>query len=190
MRRRSRCLAVLACALSLSGCTLVSTSSSPNVVGSSNVPLGLLSPTIPFTVDQQVHWVTRSVYLVNAQGALVAVGRLMTAPPTLTDVLHYLLGGPNATEQSFGITSALPSTMSLNLATPDGRVAKVDVSSVLRQLSPLEQRVAVAQMLFTVAAIGYTRGIEISTNQTPFALTLANGKKVSLVTPADLSALK
>ena len=133
---------------------------------------------------------TRSIYLVNARGSLVAVGRLMTAPPNLTDVLHYLLGGPTPTEESFGVTSDLPSTMTLNLATPDGRIAKVDVSGVLRQLSPLEQRVAVAQMLFSVAAIGYDAGIEISTNQTPFSLTLANGKKVSLVTTADLASLK
>jgi len=189
VRRLARLAVVALAAASLGGCTLVSASSAPTVVNSANVPLELLSPTIPFTLDQQVHFVIRDVYLVNARGTLVAVGRLMPSPPDLNDVLHYLLSGPTPTEQGFGITSAIPATLAVNLATPDGRVAKIDVSSVLRQLSPLEQRVAVAQLLYTVSSIGF-HAVAITTNQSPFTLVLASGRRVRVVTTADLAYLK
>ena len=58
MRSLRRLVVVAACALSLSGCTLVSTSSSPTLVNPNVVPLGLLDPTIPFTDFAQVHFVT------------------------------------------------------------------------------------------------------------------------------------
>ncbi len=192
MKHLRRLFILIICAATLSGCTLVSTSSSPTLVDPNNVPLGLLEPTIPFTDFAQVHFVTRQVYMVDHSQHVIAVGRLVTSPPTLAQVLHYVPLGPTATEQARGITTEIPSTLVVNQAnmpTDDG-IALVDVSTSLPQLSPDARRLAVAQLLFTAVAMGATTGIRISVNQTPFVLPLANGTSVSLITPADLAYLK
>ena len=191
--RSPRLLGVLVvCALSLSGCTLVSTSSSPTLINSNDVPLGLLDPTIPFSDFAQVHFVTRQVYMVDRTEHVIPVGRLVTSPPTLSEVLHYVPLGPTATEQANGVTTQIPSTMVVNQANmpSDDGVALVDVSGGLQQLAPAARRLAVAQLLYTAEAMGAIAGIRISINQTPFSLQLVNGTKVSLITPAELNYLK
>jgi hypothetical protein len=192
MRSVRRLGILLLCALSLSGCTLVSTSPSPTLVNPNDVPLGLLDPTIPFTDFAQVRFVTREIYMVNRSQRVIPVGRLVTSPPTLAEVLHYVPLGPTATEQANRITTQIPSTMVINQANipDDNGIALIDVSAVLKQIPPAARRLAVAQLLFTAEAMGATTGIEISINQTPFALQLANGQYVSLITPADLAYLK
>ncbi|HEY5121584.1 MAG TPA: hypothetical protein VII84_08415 [Acidimicrobiales bacterium] len=192
MRSLRRLGVLVLCALSLSGCTLVSTSSSPTLINSNDVPLGLLDPTIPFTDFAQVRFVTREIFMVDRTEHVIPVGRLVTSPPTLAEVLHFVPLGPTATEQAAGITTQVPSTMVVNQANiPGGNgIALIDVSAVLKQIPTVARRLAVAQLLFTAVAMGATKGIEISINQTPFALQLANGESVSLITPAELAYLK
>jgi hypothetical protein len=192
MRSLRRLGVLVLCALSLSGCTLVSTSSSPTLIDSNNVPLGLLDPTIPFTDFAQVRFVTREIFMVNRSQRVIPVGRLVTSPPTLAEVLHYVPLGPTATEGANGVITQVPSTMVINQANipDDNGIALIDVSAVLKQIPPVARRLAVAQLLFTAEAMGATEGIEISINQTPFTLQLANGQYVSLITPADLAYLK
>lgn len=192
MKSVRRLSVLVACALTLSGCTLVSTSSSPSQVNPNDVPLGLLDPTIPFTDFAQVHFVTREIYMIDRSQHVIPVGRLVTSPPTLSQVLHYVPLGPTAAEQASGITTQIPSTLLVNQANmpADDGIALVDVSTSLQQLAPAARRLAVAQLLFTAVAMGATTGVRISVNQTPFTLQLANGTNVSLVTPAELAYLK
>jgi hypothetical protein len=183
---------LFASALALSGCTLVSTSSSPTLVGSNDVPLGLLEPTIPFTDYARVLWVTRDVYMVNRAQKVMPVKRLMTSPPTLPEVLYYFVLGPTVNEQSQGITTQVPDAhaMVVNSARIRNGVAHVDVSYDLNKIPPVGRRIAVAQFLFTAEAMGAAKGIEISINQTPFSLQLANRKSVTLITPPELAYLE
>lgn len=192
MRRLHRLGMLFASALALSGCTLVSTSSSPTLVGSNDVPLGLLEPTIPFTDYARVLWVTRDVYMVNRAQKVMPVKRLMTSPPTLPEVLYYFVLGPTVNEQSQGITTQVPDAhaMVVNSARIRNGVAHVDVSYDLNKIPPVGRRIAVAQFLFTAEAMGAAKGIEISVNQTPFSLQLANGKSVTLITPPELAYLE
>lgn len=192
MRRLRRLGVLFASALALSGCTLVSTSSSPTLVGSNDVPLGLLDPTIPFTDYARVLWVTRDVYMVNRAQKVMPVKRLMTSPPTLPEVLYYFVLGPTVNEQSQGITTQVPDAhaMVVNSARIRNGVAHVDVSYDLNKIPPVGRRIAVAQFLFTAEAMGAAKGIEISVNQTPFSLQLANGKSVTLITPPELAYLE
>ena len=192
MRRLRRLGVLFASALALSGCTLVSTSSSPTLVGSNDVPLGLLEPTIPFTDYARVLWVTRDVYMVNRAQKVMPVKRLMTSPPTLPEVLYYFVLGPTVNEQSQGITTQVPDAhaMVVNSARIRNGVAHVDVSYDLNKIPPVGRRIAVAQFLFTAEAMGAAKGIEISINQTPFSLQLANRKSVTLITPPELAYLE
>ncbi len=187
-----RVVVLALCAMAFSGCTLVSTSSSPTLVDPNDVPLGLLDPTIPFTDFAQVHFVTRQVYMVDRSQHVVAVDRLVTSPATLSEVLHYVPLGPTAMEQARGITTDLPPTLVVNQANMahDDGVVLIDISSSLQSLPPAARRLAVAQLLFTAQEMGATTGIRLSVNQSPVDLTLANGTNVSLITPADLAALK
>ncbi len=190
MRKLRHLGTVAACALVLSGCNLVSTSSSPTLVNSNNVPLGLLGPTIPFSDYARVLFVTRDIYMVNKSELVVPVPQLVTSPPSLFDLLYYIPVGPTTTEQLKGISSQVPHSLVVNQATILNGVALVDVTNQLTQLPPVARRIAVAQFLFTAVAMGATQGIRISINQTPFSLALANGTSASLITPSDLAYLK
>ncbi len=187
---RLRRLAVMGLsALCLSGCTLVSTSSSPSLINPNNVPLGLLNPTIPFTDYAQVRWVTRDIFLLDHDNQVVPVPRSMTAPPTLAAVFYYETQGPTPIEIANGLTSQV-GTLVVTQANIEDGVALVYVNKALNQLSPAQQRLAAGQLLYTADAMGATRGIEIFIDQTPFTLALRNGEKVQLVTPSDLAYLK
>ena len=192
MRAWRRIGVLVLCALSLSSCTLISTSSTPTLIDSNAVPLGLLDTDIPFTDHAQVHFVTRQIFMVNRSQHVIPVGRLVSAALTLADVLSYVPQGPTATEQANGVTTQVPSTMVINQANiPTGNgIALIDVSTALRRLPPAARRLAVAQLLFTAQTMGAAKGIELSINQTPFQLQLANGLLVSLITPLDLAYLK
>ena len=189
--RALRRAVILACsALCLSGCTLVSTSSSPTLVDAGNVPLGLLDPTIPFTDYAKVRWVSQDIFLLDRTGHILAVPRLMTAPPSLFAVLYYETQGPDPVEQADGITTEVPTTMTVNQATIHDGVALIDVSKPLSQISLDAQRVAVGQLVFAAASMGATKGIRISINQSPYSIRLSTGATVSLITPADVAYLK
>jgi hypothetical protein len=190
MRTWRRLLVILGCSLCLSGCNLVSTSSSPTVIGVGDVPLGLLEPTIPFTDYAQVRWVQHSIFLLDRSGHLVEVSRLMTAPPSLFAVLYYETQGPDPVEMAAGITTQVPTTMTVNQATIHDGVALIDVSKALSQLSLDAQRIAVGQLVFAAASMGATQGVRISINQVPYSLKLASGATVSLITTADVAFLK
>lgn len=185
-----RLFAVAGCALLLSGCTLVSTSSAPTQIAVGDVPLGLLEPTIPFTDYAQVRWVKHDIYLLDRTGHVIAVPRLMTAPPSLFAVLYYETQGPDPVEMADGITTQVPTTMVVNQATVQDEIALIDVSKALSQLAPQAQRTAVGQLVFAAASMGASQGIRISIDQIPYSLKLASGVSVSLITPADVAYLK
>ncbi|MBW4029132.1 MAG: hypothetical protein HIU57_00450 [Acidobacteria bacterium] len=185
-----RAFVIVCCALCLSSCTLVSTSSSPSLIGAAAVPLGLLQPTIPFTDYAQVRWVTRSIFLIDRAEHIVAVARLMTAPASLFALLYYETQGPDPIELANGITTQVPTTMVVNQATIHDGVALIDVSKALTQISLDAQRVAVGQLVFAAASMGATRGIRISINQSPYTLKLPTGALATLITPADVAYLK
>ena len=190
MRGIRRVAILVVSALCLSGCTLVSTSSSPSLVDPATVPLGLLGLTIPFTPYAQVRWVTRDIYLIAPGQRIVAIPRSMTAPPTLAAVLYYETQGPTPTEMAAGLTSQVPSNLVINQADIQGHVASIDVSKVFNQISTANRRIAVGQLVFAAAAMGATKGIQISVEGLPFTLTLASGAKVKVITPALMAYLK
>ena len=125
--RAWRRLGVLAlCAVAFSGCTLVSTTSTPTLIDSNAVPLGLLDSTIPFTDYAQVHFVTREIFMVNRSQHVIPVGRLVTSPPSLAEVLYYVPLGPTANEQANGLTTEAPK-MVVNLANIPNNNGRVGV---------------------------------------------------------------
>ena len=74
-------LALVLCALALSGCTLVPTSGNPVDLRRTQVKFGLLDPTIPGTNGATVHFVTQPVYVVDATGHLTPSSRIVPPRP-------------------------------------------------------------------------------------------------------------
>jgi sporulation and spore germination protein len=188
---RARALLVLAAAsLALAGCTLVPTGSSPGRVERSDVPFGLLDPTIPATNGGRVVFVTQPVYVVDATGQhLAPSSRIVPSPPTLASVLKELLLGPTSIEAFAGYTSALPKGLVLLAATTKRGVGTIALSKPLSSLPHEQEVLAVGQLALTAHAVGATNGVEVTVGGVPETLPLPSGKTVTRVTAADEAAL-
>ena len=97
----------------------------------------------PATVYEPVE-----LYFISANRA-VSTARLLVSPATPTQVLATLLEGISGEEASTGLRSALPSRFAATVETRRG-VALISASApFLSELSPTDQRLAIAQIVLT-----------------------------------------
>jgi spore germination protein GerM len=89
-----------------------------------------------------------------------------------------------------GITTQVPSNLVINQANIQGHIALIDVSKELLQISLADRRIAVGQLVYAAAAMGATKGIQLSIEGAPFSLKLPTGATVRVITPAEMSFLK
>ncbi len=188
MRARVAILLV-ACALALSGCTLVPTNGNPVDLTRSQVKFELLDPTIPGTNGATVHFATQPVYVVDATGHLTPSSRIVPSPPNLEAVLRELALGPTLIESSAGFTTALPRDLVILQATIRADVATVALAKPLSALSPAEEILAVGQLVFTARAVGASAGMEVTVGGVPEHLRLPGGGTKVLVTEKDYASL-
>jgi sporulation and spore germination protein len=182
--------ALLVAALALSGCTLVPTDESPNVLSHSAVKFGLLDPTIPNTNGARVRFITQPVYVVDATGHLTPSSRIVPSPATLDSVLRELVLGPTTIETLAGYTSALPRDLVILQATiSKSGLATVALAKPLSSLSPAQEILAVGQLVFTARQVGATAGLEVTVGGVPEKLRLPDGATAVKVTEADYVSL-
>ncbi|MGH9019753.1 MAG: GerMN domain-containing protein [Acidimicrobiales bacterium] len=187
---RWRALALIGAALALSGCTLVTTGSTPAVVQRSDVPFGLLKATIPGTNGGRVRFVTQPIYVVDATGHhLAPTSRIVPSPPTLDSVLHELILGPTAIEASAGYTSAVPKDLVILQATLKHGVAVVALAKPLSSLSRTTEVLALGQLVFTARAVGAVNGVQVTVAGIPEKLLLPSGATTVTATGADERSL-
>ena len=85
--------------------------------------------------------------------------------PDLTPVLRALFDGPNTSESSGDLTSAIPTALDLNEeARQTGRTWIVDVNDGLDQLDAVDLRTALAQIVTTATAIDDVDEVQIRVN--------------------------
>ena len=186
----TRSMATLALAsIVLSGCSLVSTTSSPILVNPHQVPFGLLGETIPGTLNGRVRFVTQPVYIVDATGHLTPSSRIVPAPPTLASVLRELIIGPTAIETSTGYSSALPSGLVVVEASVRHHVGYIDLARPLTRLARHEEILAIGQLVLTSYSVGATRGIEISVAGVAQLSVVPHGAPTTLVNVGDYQNL-
>jgi hypothetical protein len=194
MRRLRVLLGLILGAVALSGCTLVSTSSSPQVIAPQYVPFCLRCQTIPGTNKGSVRFISQPVYIVDATGHLAPSSRIVPSPPELESVLRQLIIGPTKIESFAGYTSALPKSLILLTANFRGDIGYIDLATPLSKLAHGQETLAVGQMVLTARDVGYTlgihvKGIEITVAGVIQDLPIPSGLQAHLVTPEDFQHL-
>lgn len=194
MTRLRKLLGLVLGALALAGCTLVPTTSSPQLIGARHVPFGLLNRTIPGTNNRQVRFITQPVFIVDPTGHLAPSSRIVPAPPVLASVLRQLIIGPTKIESFAGYTSALPKNLVLLSASFRGRIAYIDLATTLDKLPRGQQVLAIGQLVLTARDVGVTlgvavTGIEITVAGVVQRSPLPDGSSATFVTTGDFQRL-
>jgi spore germination protein GerM len=142
--------------LATSGCG-IQQDDQARTLPSDKVPFGLLATSTTTTTTAperpEAETVPTFIYLVdNETGQLVEVRRSVPAPPSVRDALQELLAGPTEEELSRGLRSNIASTTELlGIIGPDQGVVTIDLSD-LTGTAGQGQRLALAQIVFTVTA--------------------------------------
>jgi spore germination protein GerM len=182
-RRKFQWLLLLLAGALASSCG-VPTGGAPAKIPSAQVPYGLLSPQAPTTtttVSPSAYSVPVTVYFVaSTRQVLIAAGRSVAPPATLTSVIDALLGGPTALESDRNITTAIANGTRLLSAVVSGGVTTLDFNRTFGQISGTQQVQAVAQIVYTVTSqLGPDVGVQFDITGAPTAVPIGSGAQVS-----------
>ena len=84
-----------------------------------------------------------------SDGRLVATTQSIVSPATISQVLAALLAGPPTGDNGLGLRSALPNELNAEINVSKG-VAQINtIAELLTELSPIDQRLAIAQLVLT-----------------------------------------
>jgi len=135
----------------------------PRALPTDDVPFELLAPDTTEAPTSVLVAVSAEVpiYLVGAEG-LVAVKRLVEAPPSLLRVIEALLAGPNADEAAAGMRSAIASGTRVHSVRTQSGVATVDLSAEFGSIVGLDQILAVGQLVLTTTEALGVVGVKLS----------------------------
>jgi spore germination protein GerM len=155
MVTRPRLVALLVVlGLAGAGCG-IPTQQGPNTILPNQVPFGLLSSEPPSTTTTQPRLsslVPVKIYLLTRDQQLTAVERYVFSPAPLNSVLAALVSGPTASDSSSGLTSAVPSDVTILGAQLVGSSVTVNLSSSYSSVTGASAEQAAAQIVATVVA--------------------------------------
>jgi Sporulation and spore germination len=182
MRRHTlRALMLGAAGLVAAGCA-VPTQQGPSTIAASHVPFGLLNPTLPTTTTTQPRLSSQvqvKIFLIGPDEALEAVERVVLIPAPLTSVITSMLAGPSQLEASQGVTTAIPNNVTVLSASTAGTVVTVNFNSAFGQITGTLAELAVAQVVYTVAAQdGLGTGVIFELDGQRTSVPVASGAEV------------
>jgi hypothetical protein len=183
----------LTATVALAGCG-IPVDRSPSALPRKGVPFGLLQPSPPSSTTTSVASPVESpvhIFLLASSGHLVAVTRQVpTASESLATVLGALVKGPTNTEAATGLASDVPSaTVVLGADIGTDEVATVNLGGTFGQLVGQAQIVAVAQIVFTAAALPGVSGVSFELAGKAADVPVANGALVPVANPAQFATL-
>lgn len=156
-----RCLVVLAACFMAGACGVpdegrfvpLDPSEIPEVLVATSVapPTTSVDPAVvePTTTIAEILYDNVELYFVSAN-RVVRSQRLIVSPATPTQVLDTLLAGLDVATQGAGLRSALPKGLTATIDVRRG-VARISATSpFLSELEPLDQRLAIAQIVLTL----------------------------------------
>jgi len=192
-RRRAGALAVavVAVAVVTAGCG-VPVDRGPTALSRSGVPFGLLNPSPANTttsVSPAPVEVSVQLFMLGPTGHLVPVQRDVPFPAPLTTVLGALVDGPTNAEAAAGLQSAVPQQTVVLSASVAGGVATVDLGGPFGQLVGQAQIDAVAQVVFTAAALPGVTGVVFELNGQPVSVPTATGADVPEANPSQFAPM-
>jgi len=184
-RRGARRLALLLLplgALLATGCA-IPTQGAPSTMAPSKVPFDLLDPHLPTTtttLPKPTSLVPVKVFFLNAGNQLIPAPRVVAAPAPLTAVITSMLAGPTKAETTQGLTTAIPSNVSVLSATTEGGIVTVNMNAAFDDITGTNIELAVAQIVATVATEnGPSTGVLIEIDGQRISVPIANGSLVN-----------
>ncbi len=186
MRRRlTRRLVLLVLPLAgvvAAGCA-IPTEGAPSTMAPSKVPFNLLDPHLPTTtttLPKPTSLVPVKVFFLNAGSELTSAPRVVTAPAPLAAVITSMLAGPTKAETAQGLTTAIPSNVSVLSTTTQAGIVTVNMNAAFVAITGSNIELAVAQIVATVAAEnGPTTGVLFEIDGQRISVPIANGSLVS-----------
>ncbi|MGH9065854.1 MAG: GerMN domain-containing protein [Acidimicrobiales bacterium] len=152
--------------LSLAACGIPADATAHRIPAK-QVPFGLLQPAASRATPETIGGPTEAlvyIYLVGTSQHLVQVNRFVAKPVTVDEVVKALLAGPNGTETTNGISSAVSDRAVLRSAKVSYLgVANLDLT-LPNQLTGSNQTVAVAQLVYTATGVPGVTGVTFSVN--------------------------
>lgn len=167
------------------GCA-IPTQGSPSAIAASRVPFQLLDPHPPTTTTTQpkpTSYVGVKVFFLNADAndALTAADRLVSAPAQLPAVITALVTGPSTLDSAAGLTTAIPSDVTvLSAAETSANLVTVDFNTAFGQITGTATEQAVAQVVATIVnntSLG--TGVVFEINGAHTSVPIANGAQVA-----------
>lgn len=186
-----RCCTAAALALVAAGCS--SQSDGFQAIPASDVPFQLGAPStvptagsastsLPATMPEGIVVDTVDLFFV-ANEALVRVQRLVAGSVSPSSALELLASGPESEAGLVGLRSAIPGGFSPNVRVIRG-VALVDLGEVrFESLSPVDQRLFVAQIVLTLTSRNGVGQVVFSVGGEPIAVPRGRGDLVEPLTP-------
>jgi spore germination protein GerM len=187
-RRRAVIVAPVVTVLAfLAASCSIPTQSGPSAIASSRVPFHLLDPHLPTTTTTQPKPASllpvKVFYLnANANDQLAApVVRYVSAPAPLISIINALLAGPSSGESSAGLTTAIPTDVTvLSAASTGSNIVTVNFNNAFALITGTATEQAVAQVVATVVTeTGLGTGVVFEIKGQRTSVPIANGSLVA-----------
>ena len=179
---------MIAAAVVLVGCG-VPLQSEPAPIEPEAIPSRLQSPGVRTAVPSAA----RTTVQVNfvRKDRLVSLDREVAGNGLLDGVIQALKAGPTASEQSDGITSALPPGIAVTVVVVQGTTVGLELSGETDGRSATENVLAVGQIVLSVTALQTVDQVTFWRDGTPVEALLADGALTTApLTAADYEALR
>jgi spore germination protein GerM len=181
-RRRLALLLLPIGALFATGCA-IPTQGAPSTMAQSKVPFDLLDPRLPTTtttLPKPTSLVPVKVFFLNAGTQLTSAPRVVTAPAPLTAIITSMLAGPTKAETTQGLSTAIPSNVSVLSTTTQGGIVTVNMNAAFGAIVGTNIELAVGQIVATVATEnGYNTGVLFEIDGQRISVPIANGSQVN-----------
>jgi spore germination protein GerM len=179
--------------LALAGCG-VPVDKAPAALPRKGIPFGLLQPSPRSTTTSSVPSPVQTpaqIFLIAPSGHLVGVIRQVpSTQEALASVLDILVQGPTNAEAAAGLASAVPGrTVILGAVIGTDNVATVNLNGTFAQLVGQAQIEAVAQIVFTAAAVARVSGVTFELAGKAVNVPVASGVQVPVADPAQFAPL-
>ena len=183
-RRLAASLGTVACLLVVvaSACG-VQPDSEPRDLAADEVPYGLLDEGAPIaepssTTAPSIARVNVAVYFLNGE-RLYPAPRAVTDPPIAGRVLSQLIAGPTDDEAVTGLRSAINPLTQASVTRPSPETLVVDLTPEFAAVPISEQRLALAQIVYTATGLDGVQGVRFTVGGAPAAVPLPDGTVTS-----------
>jgi hypothetical protein len=178
MRRLAFLVALAVVLAAVASACGIQADTTPRSLAADEVPYGLLDegPPIPSpsTSVPEVDRVNVAVYFLLGE-RLQPAPRTLPDPPSAARVLNSLLSGPTDEEAVSGLRTAINPTTQATVTRPAPDIIAVDLTPDFTAVPGLEQRLAIAQIVFTATGVEGVSAVRFSIGGASIGIPLPDG---------------